>query len=35
MLAVVQKRDPEYPDLQHLSNFIDWQSDRFASLTKE
>lgn len=35
MLAVVKKRDPDYPDLQHLSNFIDWQSDRFASLTKE
>ena len=35
MLSVVKKRDPDYADIQHLSNFIDWQADRFASLTKE
>jgi hypothetical protein len=29
MLSVVKKRDPSYPDLKHLSNFIDWQSERF------
>ena len=34
MLSVVKKRDPEYPDLQHLSNFIEWQSDRFAQIVK-
>jgi hypothetical protein len=35
MLSVVKKRDPDYADIQNLSNFIEWQSDRFASLTKE
>ena len=35
MLSVVQKRDPEYPDLQHLKDFINWQSDRFAALVKD
>jgi hypothetical protein len=34
MLAVVQKRDPEYPDLQHLKNFINWQSERFDQIVK-
>jgi hypothetical protein len=34
MLTVVKKHDPEYPDLQHLSNFIDWQSERFDRIVK-
>jgi len=34
MLSVVKKSDPEYPDLQHLSNFIDWQSERFDQIVK-
>lgn len=35
MLSVVQKRNPEYPDIQHLKNFISWQSNRFATLVKD
>jgi len=34
MLKVVKKHDPDYPDLQHLSNFIDWQSERFDQVVK-
>lgn len=34
LLSVVKKRDPEYPDLKHLSNFIEWQSDRFDKIVK-
>lgn len=32
MLAVVEKRDPTYPDLQNLDGFIEWQSDRFNKI---
>ena len=34
MLKVVKKNDPGYSDLQHLSNFIEWQSDRFDQIVK-
>jgi hypothetical protein len=32
MLAVVEKRDPDYPDLKNLDGFIEWQSDRFNQI---
>jgi len=35
MVKVIEKNDPDYPDMAKLKNFIEWQSDRFTQIAKQ
>jgi hypothetical protein len=32
MVEVVEHRDPQYPDLDRLRAFVEWESKRFANV---